>query len=255
MQDVSCSAIADTTLDTRRNSSLGHIPGKRWEFDESVTVVFDDMLARSIPYLSAMRETVFRTACHFVQPGSYVIDLGCSLGGAMAPLIEKFHANNHFLGVEASEPMVVACRDRFTRLINEGIVEIQHNDLRSSYPCVDASVTLCILTLMFTPIEYRFRILANAFEHTLAGGAFILVEKVLGMDAEGDDLLVNLYYQYKREMGYTEEEVYRKRCSLEGVLVPVTAAWNEQMLRTAGFQHVECFWRSLNFCAWVGVHG
>jgi tRNA (cmo5U34)-methyltransferase len=41
--------------------------------------------------------------------------------------------------------------------------------------------------------------------------------------------------------------------ALEGVLVPVTAAWNEQLLKGAGFSQVECFWRWMNFAGWVAV--
>jgi len=234
-------------------SSLGHLPEARWQFDESVTSVFDDMLARSIPDIGVMRESVFNLASHFVQPESYVVDLGCSLGGAMTPLVQKFRTNNRFLGIEASKPMLDACRERFKDLIDAGIVEIVQGDLRSTYPTVKASLTLCILTLMFTPIEHRFRILRDAFEHTSAGGAFILVEKILGNDARTSSLFVDLYEQHKQGMGYSKEEIDRKRLSLEGVLVPVTASWNEQMLNGAGFAHVECFWRRLNFCGWIGI--
>jgi tRNA (cmo5U34)-methyltransferase len=35
--------------------------------------------------------------------------------------------------------------------------------------------------------------------------------------------------------------------------VPVTAGWNEEMLRGAGFQEIDCFWRWLNFAGWVAV--
>lgn len=42
-------------------------------------------------------------------------------------------------------------------------------------------------------------------------------------------------------------------CSLEGVLVPVTTHWNEDMLRAEGFRHVDCFWRWMNFAAGVAV--
>ena len=41
--------------------------------------------------------------------------------------------------------------------------------------------------------------------------------------------------------------------SLEGVLVPVTAKWNEQLLRSAGFAEVDMFWRWMNFAGWVAV--
>jgi tRNA (cmo5U34)-methyltransferase len=33
----------------------------------------------------------------------------------------------------------------------------------------------------------------------------------------------------------------------------VTAKWNEDLLRDAGFRTVECFWRHLNFAGWVAV--
>ena len=57
----------------------------------------------------------------------------------------------------------------------------------------------------------------------------------------------------KKGHGYTQEQIERKRLSLEGVLVPVTARWNEEMLRMAGFQQVDTFWRWMNFCGWVAV--
>jgi tRNA (cmo5U34)-methyltransferase len=236
-------------------SSLGHMPTGRWEFDATVTGVFDDMLSRSIPQLQAMRETVTHAACRFIQPGTDVVDLGCSLGAAMAPLIERFGRSNRFVGIEASEPMVNTCRERFKSLVEEGVVDIRVGDLRSGYPHVEASLTLCVLTLMFTPIEHRFRILSDAYQHTRDHGAFILVEKVLGEDPQTNGMLTELYYEHKRNMGYTEEEIDRKRLSLEGVLVPVTGTWNEQMLHHAGFKHVECFWRCLNFAGWLAIRG
>jgi tRNA (cmo5U34)-methyltransferase len=54
-------------------------------------------------------------------------------------------------------------------------------------------------------------------------------------------------------MSYSAEEIEAKRLALEGVLVPLTARWNEQMLRNAGFRHVESIWRCMNFCGWIAV--
>ncbi len=174
------------------SSSLGHQPGTRWEFDASVTAVFDDVLARSIPQIQGMRETVAQAAMRFVQPGTDVVDLGCSLGTAMLPLVQRFGRANRFVGIEASAPMATECRKRFKGLIDEGIVDIRHADLREGYPDVNASLTLCILTLMFTPIEHRFRILTDAVEHTRPRGAFIIIEKVLGEDPQSNAVLTEL---------------------------------------------------------------
>jgi tRNA (cmo5U34)-methyltransferase len=65
--------------------------------------------------------------------------------------------------------------------------------------------------------------------------------------------MVDLYYALKERNGYTRDDIDRKRFSLEGVLVPVTARWNEELLYGSGFTHVECFWRFLNFAGWVAV--
>ena len=234
-------------------ASLGHMPTAEWRFDESVTAVFDDMLARSIPQHDAMRESVFQVAGHLVQPHTHIVDLGCSLGASMAPLIERFGERNRYVGIEASKPMAEACRRRLRSSIDAGLVEIHNADLRNGLPDVRASVTLAVLTLMFVPVADRPRILTAAHRRATPGGALILVEKILGDDAATDELLVDFYHGHKKAMGYSREEIERKHESLRDILVPLSAAANERMLRQSGFTHVECFWRCLNFCAWLAL--
>jgi tRNA (cmo5U34)-methyltransferase len=155
-------------------SSIGHEPAGRWEFDESVTAVFTDMLRRSIPQYDMMRQTVFDVGSRFAQPGSHIVDLGCSRGDALAPFINKFGARCDYLGLEVSEPMLQAARERFQAAINSGFVDIRQHDLRGAYPDVQASVTLCVLTLQFTPEDQRQRILDEVFAHTAPGGVLIM---------------------------------------------------------------------------------
>ena len=228
-------------------------PSGKWTFDDEVTNVFDDMLQRSIPQYDIMRQLCFELGYPFVQEGTDIVDLGCSRGEALAPFIDKFGAHNRYIGIEVSKPMLEASRARFQGLINCGVASIREIDLRREYPPALASITLCILTLQFTPIEYRQRILRDIFKATLAGGALLLVEKVLGSTAEIDAFMVARYLDHKKAMGYTQDQIERKRLSLEGVLVPVTAAWNEELLRMAGFSQIDCFWRWMNFAGWIAV--
>lgn len=229
------------------------MPGDRWAFDDEVTTVFDDMLARSIPQYEVMRQACFDLACRYRQRNTWIVDLGCSRGEAMAQLVDKFGAHNHYLGVEVSAPMLDAARQRFRGLIDCGVVEIKKMDLREDYPAASASVTLCVLTLQFTPIEYRLRIMQDIYDSLLPGGALLLVEKVIGASAQLDRHMVDIYYQLKAQNGYTQDQIQRKRLSLEGVLVPVTARWNEEMMKMVGFRQVDCFWRWMNFAGWVAV--
>jgi len=228
-------------------------PQGRWEFDEGVTHVFDDMLARSIPQYEVMRQACFDLGSHYVRRSTAVIDLGCSRGEALARFVNRFGAHNRFIGVEVSQPMIEAARERFKGLIECGIVEIRDLDLRTNYPPVNASLTLGVLTVQFVPIEYRQMLIQRAYDHTIAGGAVILVEKVLGASADIDAVMVETYLAMKAANGYTQEQIARKRLSLEGVLVPVTAAWNEELLKQAGFRQVDCFWRWMNFAGWLAV--
>jgi tRNA (cmo5U34)-methyltransferase len=233
-------------------TSLGHLPGQRWAFDESVTHVFDDMLERSIPQYHEMRRLCFDVGSLFVQPQTEIVDLGCSRGEALVPFMERYGANNRYLGLDVSEPMLDAARQRFASW-PESIVRIRSFDLRTGFPSCDASLILSALTLMFIPINYRQRIVQDAYDALRPDGALIVVEKVLGSSAQTDRLMVNRYHRMKAENGYSSGEIERKRLALEGVQVPVTAAWNEDLLHAAGFRRVECFWRWMNFAAWVGV--
>ncbi|MGH3751880.1 MAG: methyltransferase domain-containing protein [Pseudonocardiaceae bacterium] len=224
-----------------------------WRFDASTAEVFDNMLERSIPQYDVMRATVDEIALEFAaaaRGSRCVIDLGCSRGEAIARLVAALDSDTHFVGVEMSAPMLVAARERFA---SDGNVSLLELDLRLAYPEVRANVTLGVLTLQFVPIEHRQRLIQQVYDHTEPGGAFIIVEKVLGATAELDRLMTASYLAMKRRNGYTQEEIDRKRLSLEGVLVPVTAKWNVEMLRAAGFQQVDCFWRWMNFGGWVAV--
>lgn len=229
------------------------VPDGRWAFDAKVTDAFDDMLQRSVPDYRGMRSAVFDMGSRFVQKATSIVDVGCSRGEGIAPFVDRFGARNNFVLVDTSGPMLEAVRERFCGWIEAGIMRVKDLDLRNEYPPVRASLTLSVLTLQFTPIEHRPHIVRRMFEATAPGGALILVEKILVPNAELDELFVKLYREMKKANGYTEEAILRKALALEGVLVPVTAKWNEELLREAGFSRVECFWRWFNFAGWVAV--
>jgi tRNA (cmo5U34)-methyltransferase len=239
-------------------SSLGHKPSGAWAFDDGVTRVFDDMFKRSIPQHDEMRATVVELAARFARNETAVIDLGCSLGESLAQVRDAMLKDDRqlsmeYVGAEISPPMLAASRERFAGCAD---VEIVDHDLRRGVPSTRryaASIVMSVLTLQFTPIEYRQQIVASVHDALAPRGAFIMIEKVLGATARIDRTLVDAYYARKRASGYSAEEIERKRGSLEGVLVPVTARWNEDLLRGAGFSEVDCVWRSLNFAGWLAI--
>lgn len=230
------------------------VPKGQWAFDAEVADAFDDMLRRSIPQYDVMRDAVSSVASAFQKNSKTFVDLGCSRGETIAPIVRKFGAQNHYVGVDESGSMLEAARKRFDGLIKCGVVDIREFDLRNGFPkSLDVCVTTSILTLQFVPITFRQRIVHECYAATCKGGAFVVVEKVIGECREIDEVLDGEYLLLKNKNGYSAEQILRKRAALEGVLVPITANWNVEMLRSAGFSKIDCFWRWMNFAGWVAV--
>ena len=227
------------------------IPGKEWSFNEDVANVFDDMLGRSIPGYENMRDTVIKMISPIITNGGHILDLGCSHGEMIAKLIKDLGSSMYvnYVGIDSSTAMVSKAR---TRCADDERVTIVHGNIadaemqRLRYDSI-----LSILTLQFIPIEHRQDILKQVHDALTPNGCFILVEKVLGESSSGQDHLVSVYHQMKKDNGYSEEQVEAKRLSLQNVLVPVRASENIRMLKSAGFSVVQPFWQNLNF---VGIY-
>lgn len=224
-----------------------NVEGKKWEFNKEVSDCFDDMLSRSIPQYELMRELTFKIGCEYVRTNTGILDIGCSNGRAIQPFCRQYGDDVDYHLYDVSEPMLKKARELL------GNIDIRNYDLRNGVDVKNCSLVLSVLTLQFTPIEYRQKIVKSVYNCLNQDGAFILVEKVLGNTYEIDETMVNQYYSMKKEHQYTEKQIADKRKSLEGVLVPITAKWNEELLKEAGFKQVDCFWRCLNFAGWIAI--
>ena len=183
-------------------------PKPKWEFDDDVARCFDNMLQRSIPDYENMRHLVYSIGRHFVKGGT-IMDIGCSNGNAVLPFVKEY--KNPFILIDVSESFLDLCRQGFKNYTN---VKIMNHDLRNGVPSVSSCLILSILTVQFTPIEYRQKIINSVYESLQPGGAFIMVEKLLGSSFDIDTVLVDEYYEMKSEHQYTQEQIQSKRKSL-----------------------------------------
>lgn len=235
-------------------------PKEKWEFDESVTNVFENMLERSIPQYDLMRKSVADLAYDIINQSDYkksvfqILDLGCSNGLMLEALYKRFDGEGNYFGVDVSEPMLKDAKYRFLDEIIAHRVSIDTCDLRLAFPQGVFDIITSILTLQFIPIDYRQQIIQQIYNHiSNKDGCFIMVEKVLGNTAQLNNLFVKNYYRMKSNNEYSQEQIERKRLSLEGVLVPVTNDWNIQLLKQAGFRQVDVFWRWMNFVGYIAI--
>jgi tRNA (cmo5U34)-methyltransferase len=248
----------------------GYTP-ETWKFDEEVTRVFDDMLGRSIPNYEGMRDITNRLISQVIMEHGggepcVIVDIGSSRGETIDRILkrncptfipEPKDMALEVYGLEISPPMIAASQRRF----DEGgwtNVQILSHDLReglqrAEIPFDSATIITSILTLMFVPTEHRPRLLTHIYETLHGAGTFFLVEKITGAHLLSDERFVSAYYEMKSDHGYTEDDIQRKRLSLEGVLAPLSATANEQMLRDAGFRFVETIWAWGNFRGWMAT--
>lgn len=234
-------------------------PKEKWEFDENVTNCFENMLSRSIPQYELMRESVASLAYDMIyadvkKEPFQLLDIGCSNGLMLEKLINKFEGKGYYTGCDISEPMLEKAKYRFLDRIIDKQVNIINCDLRDSFPSGFYDVITSVLSLQFIPIEYRQSIIQKVFNSlSLKNGCFLMVEKVLGNTDTLNKLFVKNYYRMKSDNGYSQEQIERKRLSLEGVLVPVTNDWNIDLLKQAGFRQVDVFWRWMNFVGYIAI--
>lgn len=234
-----------TSLDSRY-----HVPGRAWKFDQSVTDCFDDMLARSIPGLSGLREMVSLLTRVYAQKYSLCVDLGCSTGTQWAHYVDSWSrpAGFTYAGYDESGSMVTAAKKK---LKGKYVESIERHDLRSGFPndLYSVSVIWAILTLQFIPVERRRGIIENAYRSLNDGGAMIVVEKCF---EHTDNPWKFIYEIYKKSKGYTDDQINKKAASLENVLVPLPSNATVEMLETAGF-YTESFFQALGFRGWLAV--
>ena len=224
-----------------------------FEFNEAVASVFSDMLERSVPnYVESITRQA-QLAVDFYRENTRIYDLGCSHGN-LGILMGKTFGSRDFsmVGVDSSQPMIDKYQQRLEGESFRDKVALVC-DRAEKVAMSNASVVVVNLTLQFLDLNLRDALMADIHKALVPGGILLLTEKVVSVHDRVSELQLDYYKRFKRENGYSDSQIDRKRLSLEGVLVPVTARWNEELLHQEGFTSVDCFWRHLNFAGWVAV--
>lgn len=227
-------------------------PGK-FEFNEPVARVFDNMLERSVPFYKECQQMVIDLAGHFVQKDSAVYDLGCSTGTLLRHLVRAIpeKLSVRFVGLDNSEAMLKKARGKLRGHLEQ--CELVEADLESDFELTGASVVIMNYTLQFLPPRRRAAMLKKIYQGLRPGGALILIEKVRGESDPLNDLFIEQYHGYKRARGYSKLEISRKREALEQVLIPLKPGKNRELLAGAGFRQVDVFFKWFNFAGFLAV--
>ena len=226
---------------------------EKFEFDENVARVFDDMLERSIPHYRECQEMVVDWCTRFAREDSNLYDLGCSTGVLLSRVASAIPERSRvrLIGVDNSTPMLDKARENLQSVKTPW--ELVHADLDGDFSLTNASVVVMNYTLQFIAPERRQLLLGKIFQGLEPGGCLLLTEKVLGDTPELDAAFVETHHQFKRERGYSELEISRKREALENVLTPLKLHENIALLKQAGFRNVDIFFKWNNFAGLIAL--
>jgi tRNA (cmo5U34)-methyltransferase len=224
-----------------------------FDFGAGTADVFDEMLSRSVPFYAEIQRMVVELAGDFIKEGTAVYDLGCSTGTTLAQLATTYPTSTvQLIGVDNSQPMLAHAREKLAGagcLARSTLLAADVNDVAVE----NASAVLMILTLQFVRPLNRENVIGRLADGLNAGGALILVEKVLPDDPALNRLFIDHYLAFKRRQGYSELEIAQKREALENVLVPYRVEENLELLARAGFAPIDTFFRWYNFIGLVAI--
>jgi len=222
-------------------------PAGKFEFNEVVADVFDDMLDRSVPFYKDVIAMSVEILGRSLQQGDVVYDLGCSTGTTLLQLARKLDTGNlRFIGVDNSKAMLDKARRKAEMFsMAEKIVFSEQDITRSVFS--GAGAVILNYTLQFIKPAARHDFLENIQKGLRYGGVLILSEKIVCQDEILNEQFLDSYHQYKKRSGYSELEIANKREALEDVLIPLAIQENLDLLLQAGFSRAATFFQWFNF--------
>jgi tRNA (cmo5U34)-methyltransferase len=220
---------------------------KQFEFDSLVASVFDDMISRSIPFYEQNLDLIVKFLKGVVEEGEQIIDLGCSTGATLFK-IQKEIKNAKLLGLDNSKDMIEVAKKKCEAF---GVdIEFKLQDvIEDKLPKADI-ILANYLFQFIRPIQ-REEVVKKIKNSLSSDGYLIVSEKIIFEDKRVSRVIIDIYHSYKKEQGYSEYEIMKKREALENVLVPYTNRENIQLFKNAGFKNVEILFQWANFVTYI----
>jgi len=210
---------------------------------------FDSHIRASIPgYEDVLLPMCVGLSHRFVQPGTRVVDVGCSTGHLLAKIRNVNSASRvgvEYVGIDCESNFAEQWKKRRSRNIG-----FQACDARTYEGFKNVSLALSLFTVQFIRSADKLHLLSRIYAGLVDGGALIIAEKTAAETGRLQDALASYYYDVKRKRGFTPEQILDKNRSLQGQMTPWTDAELEATLIQVGFREVAPIWRSLMF---VGI--
>ncbi len=220
-----------------------------WSFADAIDN-FDAHILQSIPNCQEQREYIATLSRFFLHADARAYEIGVSTGQlAKAVLARTPERSLSYFGLDVEPVMIeaaernLAADARFSASIANAV----------DYSFEAATLVISYYTLQFIPLSERKRLVQRIYDALRPGGAFILYEKTIAENARLQDMLTQLYYDFKTEQGLSAEAILNKAVSLRGISMPLSLEGNRQLLLEVGFNSVELVYRNYCFAGYLAI--
>jgi tRNA (cmo5U34)-methyltransferase len=220
-------------------------------FSERVVEVFDDMLDRSIPFYHEVIRATADLLERLLQDNDRIVDLGCATGTTLLEFCRLIdNPSIRYLGVDNSLAMLEKGRLKAELYSKKKKIDFLEEDI-TTITLPNTGAFVLNYTLQFIRPVLREKFLRTVFDNLRPGGVLILGEKTIRHDPLLNRAFIDIYHQYKRQKGYSELEIAKKREALENVLIPFSIEENRTLLEKVGFRSIETYFQWFNFVSIV----
>lgn len=218
-----------------------------WKFNESVANVFDEHVKQSVPMYDEIHSLITDIAGWYLQDNTNVYDIGTSTGKVLISLQNQYEKSVTYIGIDNSISMMEKLKSKKLDF------ELLNLDVTDNFKFTNASLITSVLTIQFIAENKRQMLIDEVYKGLNKGSAFIMVEKVLSSNVRFNEMYMELYHELKLKNGLSYEHVFNKTRAIRGVMKPYTVDENIELLKNAGFEDIDTFFKWNNFVGFIAV--
>ena len=191
-----------------------------WVFDSKVAEDFLNIAQTNIPDYNRVIGLVIKIAKKYLNNDSKILDFWSALWFTLENLYNNWFRNLYW--VDSSIDMI-SRSFKWANLVNS-----------DKFPLNLWKFDFIISNWTLHFIKDRELYIKDMYDSLNEWGYLFITEKILTSNMSED-----LYHDFKRSMWLTDEEILKKKLSIEGVLIPKSLEWYLNIFNKTWFKNID----------------
>jgi tRNA (cmo5U34)-methyltransferase len=174
---------------------------------------FNSHVNEQLPFYQLVTDATGMIVRNYLPKNGFVYDIGASTGN-ISKTIKPFAESRNATVISIEESVSMSSTwDGYGKLYVADATDFNYEKF---------DVAVCFLVLMFMSLEQRANLLLELRKKMNAGGAIIIVDKLLAEGGYFGTVMRRLTFDWKLKNGASPDQIITKELSLSGVQRPMT---------------------------------